>query len=230
MHIKKMTTMNKFLLKTLGMALCVTTLSVNALPANVAHKPATFGFGNSFLQIAEGPFGVDEISLRHYISTRVAELAEDLKLSGGMLMKINSLEPTRIVISKDGFKEDVIRNAIVLVEGDLTTNLIQNSIVVVKGKIRANDIRGSVVASSENLDAYHVGGRDQEALVLSKKQIHVNATYSATIVAEEGAKIQSPTYTVAINTKVRTPHPTRITYEYVRKNVLSNLPSFLSAR
>ena len=163
-----MTLTMKNLLKPLSCLLAlVFTLSANAAPPSGAKKPVSFSFGNSFLDIAKGPYGVDDVALRRYVTSRVVELAEDLEISGGLLMKINALDPTRVVISKDGFKEDVIRNAIVLVEGDLTTNLIQNSIVVVTGKVRANDIRGSVVASSDNMDAYHVGGRDQEAFVLS---------------------------------------------------------------
>lgn len=186
-------------------------------------------FGLGFLGIAESA-GVDEAGIRKEIQSDIDGLIHDLDISGGLRMKMKSLHPKRVIVAKDGFKEQNIHNAIVLVEGNVRTGLIQNSIVIVIGELVANDIRGSVVATLGDIHAYHAGGRDQESLVMSRGQIDITAAYATTIVAEQGATIQSPTHLVAINTKVRSPHPTRIKYEFVRSNVLHGISGLLGAR
>ena len=216
------------MVRALAIAALFATLSITATPG-VAAESGILSFGRGYLGLAKGPFGRNEQSMINRVMNESRELSSDLDLDIGTRMRIESLEPVRVVIAKDGFSEDIIRNAVVLVEGDLKAKLIQNSVIIVLGKVSANDIRGSIVAAEGSISAYHIGGRDQQSLVMSKEQILLHAAYSATILAERGAKVQSPTQLTAINTKVRTPHPTRVKYQYTDKDVLSGFSGFFSA-
>lgn len=190
---------------------------------SLAVTASPFGNRTGFLGLAKGPYLRSESAIKANVVSEVSRLTRVLGLDQSLAMKLESIDPVRVVIAKDGFKEDVIRNAVVLVEGDLQANLIQNSIVIVIGKIRSNDIRGSVVAASDDITAFHAGGRGQDSLLMTTNQAHVTAAYSTTVIAEGGAKIQSPTHLTAINTKVRTPHPTRVKYQYYRGDVLEGI-------
>lgn len=214
--------MNQTTFRSIFLFAVVTLVTVSANASPLSHR-------TGFLSVAKGPFLRDDSAIKDNVLSRVDKISDTLRLDQQLSMKLDAIDPVRVVIAKDGFNEDVIRNAIVLVEGDLKANLIQNSIVIVIGKVQANDIRGSVVASADDLTAYHAGGRDQDSLLMTTGQANITAAYTTTLLAEKGAKVQSPTHLTAINTKVRTPHPTRVRYQYVRENVLEGIAGLLSA-
>lgn len=219
--------MKSSLLHFLAASLMVSSIAV-AAPHGKPKRVEVEGFGLGFLGLATTESRVNEPKIKARIKKELAELADDLELDGGLRMRLLDLEPTRVVVAKKDYKEDVVRNTILLVEGDVETRLIQNSVVIALGKVTATDIRGSVVAAQKDIASYHIGGRDQETLVMTREQLHLNAAYDAAVLAEEGVKVDSPTHLLAINSKVKTPHPTRVRYQYVSAKPLRGMTGLVT--
>lgn len=181
--------------------------------------------GDGFIGLARTGFDVPSEKIIKRTKSDLEDIAIDLGLDKNLRYQLTSLEPKRVIMVKEHLREKAIRDAVVLVEGDVEVDSIRNAIVVATGKISARVVTSSVVAAGNDISITQIGGREEDSLVMTRRQLESESVYSSTVLADRGAKLGAPTYVYAINTKVSTPYPSRVQLYHVDRNPLQGMSS-----